>query len=629
MLHMLGQRELSRSLFPVGGMPKAETRAHAERFGLPVAPSPIRRSCASRRGVTRARSSSSRAAAGPRGRGRRCRRSVLGDARRGVRVHGRTAAGLGVSLARARLRASRSTPAANRVVVGPQELLARRGLVADRVSWVAGSRRPAGPFEAEVRIRYRGDDVAAVSSRSRAAGSGWSSACRSAPWRPGQSAVDLPRRRAAGRRAHHRSAPLTPGAGRTLGLSSERPGSYEEVESLVEAAASQDEELRHPGRRTSRCTSPRPMTSPRSRAPQALSFWEQLQSYALRNPEFRRSQAAVAPRAGGRARHRARDGRGVQRARGSGRCSRSAGAVTDQVGRFLAGSLSEVTVSCDGDYFIQTQEADALAVRRHGGAPIAVAVEPVPGGVGVSTTLGRGRGGGGPDGLAVLATSCMLADAAAAGVQAILPKHDGFSWRSDTSSRCPACAAAWSSSATRSAWRAAWRSRSREPVRGARARRGEAPGRGAARADQPPQLPLPRARRPRGRRRRVRRARRASSQALEDRVPGARHAGLADAARRRTRRRTCSRPSRTARRCSRSTTRSRSRSSRRGHARVERRVGDAGAVRVRAEDRRRGVRAHVRARRRSSKAATRGDGRIGRGHHRERPHGSRRAASCC
>src|SRR5262245_3410244 len=37
MLHMLGQRELARSRFPVGGMPKPETRALAERYGLPVA----------------------------------------------------------------------------------------------------------------------------------------------------------------------------------------------------------------------------------------------------------------------------------------------------------------------------------------------------------------------------------------------------------------------------------------------------------------------------------------------------------------------------------------------------------------------------------------------------------------
>ena len=40
MLHMLGQAQLSRSLFPVGGLPKAETRRLAEAFGLPVATKP-------------------------------------------------------------------------------------------------------------------------------------------------------------------------------------------------------------------------------------------------------------------------------------------------------------------------------------------------------------------------------------------------------------------------------------------------------------------------------------------------------------------------------------------------------------------------------------------------------------
>lgn len=39
-LHTLGQHELARSLFPVGGMRKAETRRHAERLGLPVAAKP-------------------------------------------------------------------------------------------------------------------------------------------------------------------------------------------------------------------------------------------------------------------------------------------------------------------------------------------------------------------------------------------------------------------------------------------------------------------------------------------------------------------------------------------------------------------------------------------------------------
>src|SRR4029453_2446558 len=51
--------------------------------------------------------------------------------------------------------------AANRVVVGPAELLARRGLAAEDVSWVAGE-PPEGPFEATVRIRYRGEDAPAV-----------------------------------------------------------------------------------------------------------------------------------------------------------------------------------------------------------------------------------------------------------------------------------------------------------------------------------------------------------------------------------------------------------------------------------------------------------------------------------
>jgi tRNA-specific 2-thiouridylase len=41
-------------------------------------------------------------------------------------------------------------------------LLARRGLEADRVRWVAGRAPASGPFEAEVRYRYRGQDVPAV-----------------------------------------------------------------------------------------------------------------------------------------------------------------------------------------------------------------------------------------------------------------------------------------------------------------------------------------------------------------------------------------------------------------------------------------------------------------------------------
>jgi len=83
-------------------------------------------------------------------------------------------------------------------------------------------------------------------------------------------------------------------------------------------------------------------------------------------------------------------------------------------------------VGCDGDYFILTKKRTKLAVKRHGGPSLAVVVDHDPQGLGVSTTLGRGRGHSGPDGLAVIATTCMLADATAAGVQALLQKPDGF-----------------------------------------------------------------------------------------------------------------------------------------------------------------------------------------------------------
>jgi ApbE superfamily uncharacterized protein (UPF0280 family) len=155
----------------------------------------------------------------------------------------------------------------------------------------------------------------------------------------------------------------------------------------------------------------------------ALSFWEQLQSYAIRDPAFRESKRAIPV---------PQDAPDIVREMVES-ASRAhvgpmftfQGAVTDQVGRFLARAMPELTVSCGGDYFILAKKRVKLAVKRRGGEPITVVVAPDREGVGVSTTLGRGRGEG-PDGLAVIATSCMMADAAAAGVQALLPKEDGF-----------------------------------------------------------------------------------------------------------------------------------------------------------------------------------------------------------
>ena len=156
----------------------------------------------------------------------------------------------------------------------------------------------------------------------------------------------------------------------------------------------------------------------------ALSFWEQLESYALRDSAFRESKRAIA--VPDDAPDIVREMVSSASHAGVGPMFTFQGAVTDQVGRFLSRAMSELTVTCGGDYFIVTRKRMKLSVKRHGGEPISVVVMPDRAGVGVSTTLGRGRGGEGPDGLAVLASSCMLADAAAAGVQALLPKEDGF-----------------------------------------------------------------------------------------------------------------------------------------------------------------------------------------------------------
>ena len=165
MLHMLGQRELSRSLFPVGGRPKSETRALAGRFGLPVAAKPDSQElcfapAGDAGGFVRTQAPELVRTGG----------HVVDPDGRVLAEHDGTFAftvgqrrGLGVAAGQpvyvVDVDAER-----NRVVVGPEELLTKRGLTADRATWVAGGPPSEGPFEADVRIRYRGEDVASVVS---------------------------------------------------------------------------------------------------------------------------------------------------------------------------------------------------------------------------------------------------------------------------------------------------------------------------------------------------------------------------------------------------------------------------------------------------------------------------------
>jgi tRNA-specific 2-thiouridylase len=161
-LHVLGQEQLARSVFPVGDRSKAATRADAERLGLPVAHKPDSQEVCfvpgADHGAFLARHAPDLVSAGEMvdARGR-----VVGEHDGLFRFTVGQRRGLGVStggpnyvLELDRVR--------NRVVVGPANLLARRGLVADDVTWVAGAPPPGGPFEATVRLRYRGEDVPAV-----------------------------------------------------------------------------------------------------------------------------------------------------------------------------------------------------------------------------------------------------------------------------------------------------------------------------------------------------------------------------------------------------------------------------------------------------------------------------------
>jgi tRNA-specific 2-thiouridylase len=162
MLHALGQPELSRSLFPVGGWPKAVTRDHAARLGLPVATKPDSQEVCFLPNADHTAFVAGRAPELVRD------GEVIDPAGQVLARHGGTfrftigqRKGTGVSLGE-RAYVVDIDHTSNRVMIGPETMLGRRALEADRVTWVAGRPPAAVPFEALAQVRYRGEPVPAV-----------------------------------------------------------------------------------------------------------------------------------------------------------------------------------------------------------------------------------------------------------------------------------------------------------------------------------------------------------------------------------------------------------------------------------------------------------------------------------
>jgi ApbE superfamily uncharacterized protein (UPF0280 family) len=158
----------------------------------------------------------------------------------------------------------------------------------------------------------------------------------------------------------------------------------------------------------------------------ALSAWEQLQSYSLQHPDFRSSKTPVdvpetAPAI-------VREMASVSRAAGVGPAFTTTGAVCEHVGRFLASMVGEVVVSTGGDYFVRSKKKMKLALYQGPAAGgLSVVVDPKRGTQGVFTSVGRIRlPAQSVDGLAILASTTIMADAAAAAAMAILSRPNSF-----------------------------------------------------------------------------------------------------------------------------------------------------------------------------------------------------------
>ncbi len=159
-----------------------------------------------------------------------------------------------------------------------------------------------------------------------------------------------------------------------------------------------------------------------------MQFWEQLQSYAVRNRAFGTSKRPVTvpldhPQPFRRM-------AAVAGAAGVGPMFTFRGALVEHVGKLLSARLGEVVVSCHGDWFVQVSRRSRLSVHHPGGGPgpdVAVVIKPELGSQGIYSTMADPRplDRAGP-GVVVVAATPILADAVAAAVTASMSHPDAF-----------------------------------------------------------------------------------------------------------------------------------------------------------------------------------------------------------
>ncbi|HEY9528090.1 MAG TPA: tRNA 2-thiouridine(34) synthase MnmA [Anaerolineales bacterium] len=160
-LHVLNQEKLRRALFPVGNYPKTEIRAIAEKFGLPTASRKDSQDLCFLAGEDY-RNFLQRNAAEILQPG-----EILTRAGRAVGTHTGLAnytigqrKGLGLA-SPVPLYVLGKDSTTNALIVGTQEELGSRELVARDVNWQSGE-GPMEPFRAEVKIRYTAREAAAL-----------------------------------------------------------------------------------------------------------------------------------------------------------------------------------------------------------------------------------------------------------------------------------------------------------------------------------------------------------------------------------------------------------------------------------------------------------------------------------